>query len=352
MQCFVGLLQLSFMYASLSRTIAFDQSTDFMQVAWEVNFIRPLRYFKNSLQGLVNLINFSLSCNKQIHFVFCSSTASVAKQGDSPTPILELPSGDPTRAADLGYGRSKWVAEQICWKAQQKTVAQISVIRIGQLTGDTLHGIWNESEAWPLMFSTVYRLGCLPAIDETLTWLPLDIAAMAIFQITVNFKVTLLAQVKFYHVVNNSKETHWRDMLGWIQEFHQGPFRVVGYREWLEELDRLEDENPAKVLSTLWQNAEKAPKDIESPDAKCTEYLIQGTKLIAPIMLTVGPVDKLMIKKIWDWVVSVNAEKTQAPHEDQEMEDQCGKEAEESERRKIGVLLGEHDGGEVVVPGQ
>ncbi|KAM3074625.1 hypothetical protein ACMFMG_008053 [Clarireedia jacksonii] len=286
-------------YSMLRQT-----ATDIIHVAWEVNFIRPLQYFKDSLEGLVNLINLSLSCDRQVHFLFCSSTASIARMGSRPTVVLELASENPTRAADVGYAKSKWVAECICWEARKNTVAQISVVRIGQLTGDTVHGIWNETEAWPLMLSTVYQLGCLPEIDETLTWLPIDIAAAAILQLTANHRAPLAPQISFYHLVNNSQATHWNDMLHWLQEFHPGPIRIVSYEEWLEELDRLEDNNPAKVLSTLWRNSLKS---IEGQEAKVAGYAINNMMLIAPIMLTITPVDKELMRKIWEWMMSVNA---------------------------------------------
>jgi thioester reductase-like protein len=256
---------------------------------------------------MVNLINLSLSCEKKVHFVFCSSTASIAKLGGKSKPIWERPPGHPMNSADVGYGRSKWVAETICHRAQRNTVAQISVVRIGQLTGDTVHGIWNESEAWPLMLSTAHQLGCLPAIDEILTWLPLNIAATAIIQITTNRMLNnapAAPQFKFYHVVNNSKQTHWNDMLRWIQEFHEDPLRVVSLEEWLDELDALEGDHPAKVLSDLWRNADKASKQIEGQEPKRTEYVTQQTAVIAPIMLGIMPVDKELIKSIWEWITT------------------------------------------------
>lgn len=42
----------------------------------------------------------------------------------------------------------------------------MSVMRVGQLCGDTVSGIWNESEGWPLMIRTANEVGALPEIDE------------------------------------------------------------------------------------------------------------------------------------------------------------------------------------------
>ncbi|PQE26303.1 hypothetical protein CJF30_00001052 [Rutstroemia sp. NJR-2017a BBW] len=288
-------------YSMLRQTV-----TDIIHVAWEVNFIHPLRYFKDSLEGVVNLINLSLSCDKLVHFVFCSSTASIAKLADEHSYVREQPPAGPDNAADVGYGKSKWVAEMICHKAQTSTAARISVVRIGQLTGDTEHGIWNESEAWPLMLSTVHQLGSLPTMDETLTWLPLDTAATAIIQITTSPEMDntspRMDRVQFFHVVNNSQETHWNDMLEWIQEFHEDPFRVVSLDEWLDELDGLEGNHPAKVLSNLWRNSVKASKQIDGQELK--GYATEQVEKIAPIMCRIPPVNRELIGLIWGWITS------------------------------------------------
>lgn len=40
------------------------------------------------------------------------------------------------------------------------------MVRIGQLCADRAGGVWNETEAWPLMFASVNVVGCLPEIEE------------------------------------------------------------------------------------------------------------------------------------------------------------------------------------------
>ena len=62
------------------------------------------------------------------------------------------------------------------------TKSNIAILRIGQLSSCTTTGVWNSSEGWPLMLSSVKLVKCLPELDgtqERLTWLPVDIAAKA-----------------------------------------------------------------------------------------------------------------------------------------------------------------------------
>lgn len=67
----------------------------------------------------------------------------------------------------MGYSQAKWVAEHICGRAFEGSLrGRVSIARIGQLCGDTLHGVWNESEAWPLLVATSRYVQCLPVFYE------------------------------------------------------------------------------------------------------------------------------------------------------------------------------------------
>ena len=129
-----------------------------------------LRSFTEHIQGLHNLIDLALSdCDRETPpiLLFCSSTASVLGPS-AKYPIAEEISRDPTSASPLGYSRSKWVAEAICQKAHEDTRLRnrIGILRIGQLTGDTKDGIWNATEAWPMMLSSMRVTGALPDLQE------------------------------------------------------------------------------------------------------------------------------------------------------------------------------------------
>ena len=79
--------------------------------------------------------------------------------------VTEALSRTPEESVSVGYAQSKWVAEQVC-HAASKFGLPVSILRLGQLCGDTKLGIWNESEGWPLMIKTAETLHCLPNLDE------------------------------------------------------------------------------------------------------------------------------------------------------------------------------------------
>lgn len=112
--------------------------------------------------GVRHLADLALCSVRGARLCFCSSTAAVLGTAQPDVRIPENFTDDPGAAAPLGYAQSKWVAEQIC----QRLPGQAVVVRIGQLCADTASGVWNETEAWPLMFASVNTVRCLPELDE------------------------------------------------------------------------------------------------------------------------------------------------------------------------------------------
>jgi len=134
--------------------------------AWTVNFNLGVRSFEEQhILGTRNLIQLCLAVRRSspARFVFCSSI-SAALGSPRNSPVLEEPITDPRYAQNTGYGRSKYVAEQLVKRASDQG-ADSCILRIGQIVGDTKMGIWNTSEAIPLMIQTADTLRCLPALN-------------------------------------------------------------------------------------------------------------------------------------------------------------------------------------------
>lgn len=252
--------------------------------------------------GLHNLLNLIVSCSNTVQFTFCSSTASVL--GVDPSNVIEERiSSNPSHAGQIGYSRSKWVAEVICDTAAKKLPGAVKILRIGQLTGDTENGVWNISEAWPLMLTTVDALGCLPRITEPLNWLPLDTAAAAVVDIAFECAQSE-AGSQVYHLVNNSTETTWLDLLGWVGEIRPTTFDIVSPTVWLDRLENFPKKHPAKNLLGLWRNAYENDSEERKPYLQGRETVfatIQAQKMSAA-MQNVPPVDHVLVDKIWYWL--------------------------------------------------
>jgi thioester reductase-like protein len=69
--------------------------------------------------------------------------------------IAERISHDPVEADILGYPKSKWAAQNICFNAskflprdeKRKAEKRVNVVRVGQPTGDSKNEVWNMTEA-------------------------------------------------------------------------------------------------------------------------------------------------------------------------------------------------------------
>ena len=292
-------------YDRLARRV-----TVIIHAAWAVNFSMRLRSFvKDHIVGLRNLIDLALRSPYDIppRFVFCSSTASVVGQ-TAQGIIKETISHDPCTSSSLGYSRSKWVAEAICEQAHthSRLNGRLSVIRIGQLCGDTQSGVWNITEAWPLMLSTVKVTGSLPALeDENLAWLPVDIAGTAILQVAFNQYELTTDSLPVYHVVNEDRTVTWMDLLHWMKGINRGPFKVVSAREWVEQLESVKGEaakHPARKLLGLWKDAYCTNERYNRKRHVDVVFAMENTKEMAPVMKQVEPISKEHFQKIWVWM--------------------------------------------------
>lgn len=79
-------------------------------------------------------------------------------------PLPELLVEDPAVAVGQGYHESKWVSENLIYRAISQSTLSATIARIGQLTG-SINGAWKVKEWFPLMLKSSQFLGCLPT-DE------------------------------------------------------------------------------------------------------------------------------------------------------------------------------------------
>lgn len=142
--------------------------TTVIHSAWAVNFNLGVRSFEQQhIRGAYNLINLCLSVStpRPAKFYFCSSISAAAGT-PLPASIAETHVADLAHAQNMGYARSKLVTERIIRAAAEQTGMVARVLRVGQIVGDSKMGIWNTTEAIPLMIQSAVTMGALPALDE------------------------------------------------------------------------------------------------------------------------------------------------------------------------------------------
>ncbi|KAK8076856.1 hypothetical protein PG996_003026 [Apiospora saccharicola] len=358
-----------------------DKPAVVIHAAWTVNFSLRIGSFRQHFESTRNLIRLAAEGGSRFYFV--SSTAAVINSTNASSSsssssssslkggvIAEKLSQNPADASPLGYARSKWVAENICAAAHEKYIAEakeeeerrsansnkedhdgsigqlppVSIIRVGQLFANHL-GIWNETEAYPLMLSTASFAGCLPGLgDAPLNWLPVELAAQAVMEIafgrggdTTSSPATQSngsksggggddenVEIPVYHVLNPHREPTWHEMLEIISTSggKAASFETVSPSVWVQKLETslgsgTSPGHSSQGLLDLWKGkyAQESGKgssgpatlnnDTEAATSKEKSgpvFELSRTEAASGTIRDVQPLDKARILQMWNWL--------------------------------------------------
>ncbi|KAA8644467.1 hypothetical protein EYZ11_011175 [Aspergillus tanneri] len=282
-------------YSTLTAEI-----TDVIHCAWSVNFNLHLRSFEeDNIAGLQNLINLCLKAQRPTpaSFNFCSSISSVVNtDGD------EIPEALPLKlryAQTMGYAQSKLVAEHICVQAAQQTGICARVLRIGQVIGDQTHGIWNSTEAIPLILQSATTIGALPTLDESPLWLPVDVVAGTVVDLSFSPpNISTLDTDLVFNIVNHHS-FHWtQDLLPYLRRagLH---FEEVDQREWIRRL-RSSALDPVANPPVKLVEFFASKYDTEEP-RRVFHYQTEKARKMSPTLSDAKPLDEMLVAKMIDY---------------------------------------------------
>ena len=246
--------------------------TSVIHSAWAVNFTLTVQSFEaQHIAGLRHLLDLCLSVpfSRPARLAFVSSISAAAGT-PSPAKVPETLVMEPEHAQNMGYARSKWVAEHIVHAAATSTGMEARVMRSGQIIGDSAMGRWNSTEAIPLMFQAAVTLGALPALDETPSWLPVDKSAEAVIELSGlassgdqtsgYFQLQDENDVVFH--VQNPVTVRWTEDSLPAMAAAGLDFEIVGQREWVQRLrDGEQDPKRNPTVKLLDFFAEKYDND-------------------------------------------------------------------------------------------
>ncbi|KAI1806008.1 acetyl-CoA synthetase-like protein [Daldinia bambusicola] len=240
-------------FADLQRS-----ATLIIHAAWPVNFNVSLASMIPHIAGLHNLLGLSLRApfsGGPARLLFASSI-STAFRTPTPATVPEGPLASLGFAAPTGYARSKLIGERICAAAAgggdgYSGNGAIGVLRIGQIAADTVHGIWNDKEAIPILVRSATEVGALPRLKgdhDVCDWMPVDAVARACLELASKLDAGAEAGVgkaSFYNV----KPPH---AFSWNDDFLPAlrsaglRFETVGLGDWLARVrSRAADLGPA-----------------------------------------------------------------------------------------------------------
>jgi thioester reductase-like protein len=252
--------------------------------AWSVNFNMGVSSFEQHIQGERNLLDFCFKANAR--FFFVSSVSAAVRSGEV---IKESHLARLTDAQQTGYARSKLVAERLCQHAQHAGL-DARVLRVGQIVGDTRHGQWNATEAIPLMIRSAISMGALPALDDTLTWLPTDVVARVMVEICQASK-----RQDVYNIVNPRSFNWTRDLLPMLRDAGL-KFEQVSPQEWLKRLASSNPDpavNPTIKLLDFFRSKYATPRT-----GPAVLFETKTTEGVSETLKNVGPPDAALISKM------------------------------------------------------
>ncbi|KAM5541012.1 hypothetical protein V8D89_005323 [Ganoderma adspersum] len=224
----------------LNRALYDEMRTSVTQIihnAWRVDFNVTLSSFEPLVSGARNLLDLALNSSQPggPRALFVSSVSSMRNYPGS-TPAVETIEIGPEIAHGAGYSESKWVTEQLFRRAAEKTGLRTTAVRVGQVSGDQKTGGWNTTEWVAAITRASKRLGCIPAKDEDISWVAVDVVAAALQEMVDSGERAL-------HVVS-PRPVPWNTVFLPIGEYLGVP--AVPYDEWVARL-----EESARVASSL-----------------------------------------------------------------------------------------------------
>ncbi|EWZ38771.1 hypothetical protein FOCG_05160 [Fusarium oxysporum f. sp. radicis-lycopersici 26381] len=231
------------------RSIARDVDIVY-HCGWTVNFNQRLSTFEKScVAGVRHLLDLCLAGSglAAARFIMFSSIGTIMSTSEDTIPE-RLPRSL-AEANRTGYSRSKCVAEQICAKAAAEAGLQVAIVRIGQIVGDTINGIWNTSEAVPLMIRSAQTIGALPTLQERVRWLPVDDVAQIVIEIGSSDAI-VANETSVFNIVNPHTLRWTKDLLPLLAQ-NGLAFQAVPPSDWLKRLEGSDTDpkaNPPRKL--------------------------------------------------------------------------------------------------------
>ncbi|KZV87149.1 ketoacyl-synt-domain-containing protein [Exidia glandulosa HHB12029] len=220
--------------------------TTIIHNAWPVNFNIPLSAFRETLDGMKNLISFALASPHLTlpRFIFVSSTATIDSNAKLEASAVEVLSTSPADSRDSGYAKAKWVAESLLARASDLVPNfQSTSIRVGNVSAAP-NGAWEASQWVPAMLAASRVTGSVPSANTDVTWIPLASVAAAISDI-----VLAPNSERVLHLVH-PRPVQWSTLMTLVST--ELGVNVEGFDQWVGRLEvAARDEDMVKSSPAL-----------------------------------------------------------------------------------------------------
>ena len=221
-----------------------QDTVDFIiHASYPVNFNYPLSSFDKTLETVVRLANWALTCRKGPRIIFISSISSVMNYTHLPTrkssTIPEQLVDEYGAAAFMGYSESKLIAENILAQASTQHRARVSILRVGQIAGSSQEepGSWPEREWFPALVKTSQSMHRVPGDLPNVDWIPSDLAADIVVELA-KTDSTSEEDLRVYNIIN-PHWVQWSEIVQILLSLCGPDARVVTLQEWVDGLGQV-----------------------------------------------------------------------------------------------------------------
>lgn len=168
---------------------------------------------------------------KPFHFI--SSIAVFYSDAHPASRVLyesDVPFYHPSIKGD--YGKSKWVADRLVAKAQQRGLPAV-IYRPTRIMGHSQTGALNDTtEILPQLIRACLLMGCYPDWDIEITWVPVDYISRSVIALTANRE----AWGKSLHFFNQAP-IKWCELMQHFKACGY-PLTQTRYDDWRQEVKK------------------------------------------------------------------------------------------------------------------
>ncbi|KIK43137.1 putative alpha-aminoadipate reductase [Suillus luteus UH-Slu-Lm8-n1] len=212
--------------------------THIVHCAWDVNFNHELEHFIDPhVRALHTMLELSASSvrAKPPRIFFISSVSAVANYSGPEHAIPEVPFDSSSLPLDQGYAQSKYVAERVLIDASRAANIPVTIVRAGQLAGDTALGAWNVMEHIPIFIQACCSLKLMPSQIPNLSWTPIDVASAILVDIMLKDPNRDTTNLLVRHI-DSPKELTSSCFLQWMVEASGNTIVLVSNEKWLDSV--------------------------------------------------------------------------------------------------------------------
>lgn len=229
-----------------------------------LNFLFPYAFMKETnVDGTRECLRFACT-GKAKYFHYISSYSVYDTPSNLGKTVYEA---DPLTVGEgfsLGYSETKWVSEKLVQIARERGL-RACIYRPGDITGDTVNGIWEMKDLLSRLVVGCIHLQKSPKIKTRLHIVPVDYVSDAIAHISMQDGACGLA----FNILS-PESVDVKTMVRAIRRMGYKN-RLVPYENWREELLQTHiRENPLRVLGSLFPA--ESTEDGQSTDSLITRF--------------------------------------------------------------------------------